>query len=126
MKDELINKEKGDYGLAHMKKIYFILLIIVLLAFFGAQTQLFSAAINDSPVNMKKTNEEQIKSLSPARKILVVYFSHFGTTREIANQIHESVGGDIVEIQTVDPYPSNYVVLVMQAKQEKNQIINLH
>ncbi|WP_094605774.1 hypothetical protein SPSIL_005800 [Sporomusa silvacetica DSM 10669] len=102
-----------------MKKIYFILLvIIVLLAFFGAQTQLFSAK-KDSPANMEKANEEQIKSLSPARKILVVYFSHSGSTREIANQIRESVGGDIVEIQTVDPYPSNYVALVMQAKQER-------
>ncbi len=40
--------------------------------------------------------------------ILVAYFSHSGNTRVIANQIHESVGGDIFEIVTVDPYPSDY------------------
>ena len=51
-------------------------------------------------------------------KILVVYFSHSGNTREIANQIHKSVGGDIFEIQAVKPYPYDYDAVVQQAKQE--------
>jgi flavodoxin len=54
-----------------------------------------------------------------AKKILVAYFSHSGNTREIANQIHENVGGSIFEIVTVDPYPSNYDEVVKQAKQEQ-------
>ena len=52
------------------------------------------------------------------RKILVAYFSHSGNTREIANQIHKSVGGDIFEIQAVKPYPNDYNACVQQAKQE--------
>jgi len=48
----------------------------------------------------------------------VVYFSRSGNTREIANQIHERVGGDIFEIQPEEPYPSNYDAVVKQAKQE--------
>lgn len=52
------------------------------------------------------------------KKILVAYFSHSGNTREIANQIHKSVGGDIFEIQTVKPYPDDYDAVVQQAKQE--------
>jgi flavodoxin len=51
-------------------------------------------------------------------KILVAYFSHSGNTREIANQIHKSVGGDIFEIQSVKPYPHDYDAVVQQARQE--------
>ena len=50
--------------------------------------------------------------------ILVAYFSHSGNTRVIANQIRESVGGDIFEIVTVDPYPTDYDEVVEQARQE--------
>jgi flavodoxin len=51
-------------------------------------------------------------------KILLAYFSHSGNTREIANQIHKSVGGDIFEIQAVKPYPHDYDTVVQQARQE--------
>jgi flavodoxin len=51
-------------------------------------------------------------------KILVAYFSHSGNTREIANQIHKKVGGDIFEIQPVKPYPNDYDAVVKQARQE--------
>jgi len=55
---------------------------------------------------------------SVTKSILVAYFSHSGNTREIANQIHKIVGGDIFEIQTLKPYPKNYDAVVRQAKQE--------
>lgn len=54
-----------------------------------------------------------------SKKILVAYFSHSGNTREIANQIHENVGGSIFEIVTVDPYPTDYDEVVKKAKQER-------
>jgi flavodoxin len=54
------------------------------------------------------------------KKILVVYFSYSGNTREIANQIHKSVSGDIFEIQVVKPYPDDYDAVVKQARQELN------
>ena len=57
--------------------------------------------------------------LSDTKNSLVAYFSHSGNTREIANQIHESTGGDIFEIQTVDPYPGDYDKVVEIAKQEQ-------
>ena len=53
-----------------------------------------------------------------SRKILVVYFSHSGNTREVARQIHDKVGGDIFELQVVKPYPTDYNAVVDQAKQE--------
>jgi flavodoxin len=52
------------------------------------------------------------------KKILVTYFSHSGNTREIANQIHRSVDGDIFEIKAAKPYPDDYDAVVKQAKQE--------
>ena len=54
----------------------------------------------------------------PGRKILVAYFSHSGNTREIANQIHKRVGGDIFEIVTVKPYPKVYRECTDAAKKE--------
>ena len=62
--------------------------------------------------------EEETMSISGTKKILIAYFSYSGNTREIANQIHKIVGGDIFEIQTVEPYPKNYDAVVKQARQE--------
>ena len=36
-----------------------------------------------------------------SKKIMVVYFSHSGNTRALANQIQKSAGGDIFEIEAV-------------------------
>lgn len=54
------------------------------------------------------------------KKVLIVYYSRTGNTREIANQIHESVGGDIVELQPVEPYPDDYEAAKKRAKEELN------
>ncbi|MDR2431398.1 MAG: flavodoxin [Candidatus Margulisbacteria bacterium] len=53
-------------------------------------------------------------------KILVVYYSHSGNTREIANMLKDLTGGDIFEIQTTAPYPAEYNAIVKQVKKEKN------
>jgi flavodoxin len=58
-------------------------------------------------------------SRTEGNNILVAYFSHSGNTREIANQIHERVGGDILEIVTVNPYPVDYDEVVDQARKEQ-------
>lgn len=52
------------------------------------------------------------------RKVLVVYYSRSGNTRYMANQIHDMVGGDIVELQTVNPYPDEYRATTEQARRE--------
>lgn len=68
-----------------------------------------------------KNNENlQTNHLLNSKKILVAYFSHSGNTREIANQIHHQVGGDVFEIKTVNPYPTDYQSVVKQAKLELN------
>lgn len=51
-------------------------------------------------------------------KTLVVYYSRTGNTREIARQIHQLAGGDLVELETVTPYPTEYRATTEQAKRE--------
>lgn len=54
-----------------------------------------------------------------AKRILVAYFSHSGNTCAIAGQIQEIVGGSLLEIVPVAPYPRNYDAVVKQAKREQ-------
>ncbi len=69
---------------------------------------------------MKKimTSAEQAEPTSATRRVLVAYFSWSGNTREIANQIHKIIGGDLFQIVSVDQYPSDYDETVKQARRE--------
>ncbi len=66
-------------------------------------------------------NQEPDTSNGGSNHILVAYFSHSGNTRTIANQIHDVVGGDLFEIKTVDPYPTEYQAVVDVAKKELSE-----
>lgn len=70
--------------------------------------------------NAQTERKEKTPLHNSTQKILVVYFSHTGNTREIANQIHQRMGGDIYEIVPVAPYPDDYDQCVEQAKRELN------
>ena len=52
------------------------------------------------------------------KKALVVYYSYTGNTRVLAEQIRQSVNGDIFEIQPATPYSSDYDTVVNQGKRE--------
>ena len=55
---------------------------------------------------------------SDTEKRLIVYFSHTGNTRKIAEQIHGNIGGDLIEIETIDKYPEDHHELLEQARKE--------
>lgn len=63
-------------------------------------------------------SEARMQSKGNGKNILVVYFSHSGNTRVIANDIHNIAGGDVFEIQSVKPYPKDYDECVEQASKE--------
>jgi flavodoxin len=52
-------------------------------------------------------------------KTLIVYFSWGGNTREMARQIRHQTGGDLFEIKTLKPYPTDYNECVDVAKKEQ-------
>jgi flavodoxin len=57
-------------------------------------------------------------AITASPNVLIVFYSHSGNTRALAGLIHQQVGGDLVEIQPVAPYPSDYNTVINQAKQE--------
>jgi flavodoxin len=52
-------------------------------------------------------------------KTLIAYFSWGGNTREMAKQIQQQTGGDLFEITTVKPYPTDYNECIDVAKKEQ-------
>jgi flavodoxin len=58
------------------------------------------------------------KLFADGTKVLLVYYSRSGNTREIARRIQRIVGGDVVEIDPVTPYPDDYHAVAKQANAE--------
>jgi flavodoxin len=57
-------------------------------------------------------------SSTGGKKVLILYYSWSGNTRELAKQIQVQIGGDLIELETVKPYPTDYNQTVDQAKKE--------
>lgn len=66
--------------------------------------------------------------------ILIVYYSRSGNTDKVAKYIQSQVGGDIIRLETVKTYPSDYDEMLDTAQEEqrngelpelKNQINNI-
>jgi flavodoxin len=53
------------------------------------------------------------------KRVLVAYYSRTGHTRTVAQMIQRQTGGDLVEIETVEPYPDDYDALVAQNVEEQ-------
>jgi flavodoxin len=51
-------------------------------------------------------------------KVLIVYLSRTNNTKAIAEIIHENVGGDLVSLELVNPYPEDYKTTVAQVAKE--------
>jgi len=51
-------------------------------------------------------------------RIFIAYYSHSGTTRKVAEQIHKAIGGDCFEIECDPPYPADYNACTKQAKSD--------
>jgi flavodoxin len=54
----------------------------------------------------------------PAKKILIVYLSHTNNTKAVANIIQKQLGGTLVSLELIKPYPENYRAIVDQVVQE--------
>ena len=54
-------------------------------------------------------------------KTLILYYSYRGNTRKIAEMIHQEIGGDMAQIETVIPYSGDYNKVVNQGQDEVNR-----
>ncbi|MBD8082734.1 flavodoxin family protein [Chryseobacterium caseinilyticum] len=53
-----------------------------------------------------------------AKNILIVYLSRTKNTKAVAEMIHQSVGGNLVELELENPYPEDYKKIVEQVQKE--------
>ncbi|WP_421801357.1 flavodoxin family protein [Flagellimonas sp.] len=54
----------------------------------------------------------------PSDRILIVYLSRTHNTKTVAEMIHSKMGGDLVALELVEPYPENYRAIVDQVAEE--------
>lgn len=69
-------------------------------------------------------NQEQQGGFMNNKKILIAYFSWSGNTKYIAEKIHNTTGGDMFQIETETPYPTDYheAAYVVAKKQHEENI----
>lgn len=102
-----------------MKIKYAILLAVVLLAgaiFAGCATR--EPETKPAPKDAEPAAAGDRLNRLEGKKALVVYFSYTGNTRALARQIHESVGGDLFELEPATPYSQDYKTVERQGKEE--------
>ena len=107
-----------------MKKIFMILTaVFVLLTLTGCGGGEKKAEKKEAAPAAKQTGTVTQKAEAapaPANgKVLVAYFSWGGTTRKVAQTIQVKTGGDLFEIKTEKPYPTEYHPTTDIAKKEK-------
>lgn len=82
-----------------------------------------NSSVNNNSSNENNSNEnngdEDMNNTGNGEKVLVLYFSMSGNTETVAKSIHNKVGGDILELETVQTYPSDYNTLVNYAQEEQ-------
>lgn len=97
-----------------------ILFIIIILGIF-TYTLMSKNSFADKPEETEKDGEnDKIK-----RKIGVIYFSATGTTKEIADYISQTTGGDLIEIVPEENYTSadlNYTDDDSRANKEQKSV----
>lgn len=70
--------------------------------------------------NIKYKNPEIFAN----KKILIVYYSNCGNTKNIAENLHSVIGGDLREIQPIEKYPKNiFTMSKLIRKQMKDDYI---
>lgn len=133
-----------------MKKMTSILMAAVLAFALAACGQTQQTELTNSSVTDKQTDNEGTptqsasKTIEPSEvpdtaslsetdgKILIVYFSWStsGNTEKMAAYIQEQTGGDLLELEPLNPYPTDYeecedVALVERDNNDRPEIANL-
>ena len=71
--------------------------------------------------NAKNTESKAVINTKEKTDVLVVYFSHTGKTKTMAEYLHAVVGGDIIELKPVKAYPVGYSDALDPVKKEQQE-----
>lgn len=96
-----------------LKKVMYIMLSFVI------GIVLISCGNQDQSSNEKEKKNDEELQLDSDSAVLIAYFSWSGHTKELANEIHNQVGGDLFEIEVQEPYTEDINVLSKQSLQEQ-------
>lgn len=105
-----------------MKKKAFVLIAFILIIVLAAGFYFFNknnSEENNANNTAQTQNSENINNGN--QNILVLYFSMTGNTQSVAEIIQDQVGGDIVRLETVQEYPSDYDELLDFAQNELSE-----
>ncbi|WP_316838492.1 flavodoxin [Pedobacter gandavensis] len=79
---------------------------------------LFTALLMLSSCSRAQETVTQETELLKNKKVLIVYLSRTKNTKALAVLIHQKVGGDLVSLELVTPYPDHYQTTVDQVATE--------
>lgn len=94
-----------------MKKIFLFIFAILLI--------LFAKAIYN--INKLRNVEYSQPEFLSGKKILTVYYSKGGNTKNAANNIHYFVGGDMAEIKSKEIYSDNFIEISKTVRKQAKQ-----
>ena len=81
-----------------------------------ALSTLTLVAVSCGPKKTAKVEEEKV-----APKMLVLYYSQTGNTKDVANWIASKLGADIEEIVAVEPYDGDFQATIERGKKELDE-----
>lgn len=109
-----------------MKKLFWLLPVVLFLGACG------SNATDTDEVNNSESIAQSSESLEPNQnqetkdlgKSLIVYYSLTENTKAVAEEIQKQVNGELMRIETVEPYPEVYdeVLDVVEAQREAGEL----
>lgn len=98
-------------GAIHMKKLIVLFLSLVmslsLTACGNSSSDDDTALRSTAPAESAEEPSSQPETQSEAGETLVVYYSATGNTEQVANDIADITGGDLFELEPVEPYTSD-------------------
>lgn len=76
---------------------------------------------NKENTNSQTEKEQNTQNINrnTSKKTLVIYYSRSGNTKQIADYIGEKTNADIIRLETVRTYPTNYDEMLDTAKEEQ-------
>ncbi len=96
---------------------HFLFFILALLTFTSCSANEPEMPEQPQPVQPEEGGGSDYFS---GKKVLIAYFSWGGTTRRMAQQVQAITGGDIFEIEPVNPYPTSYTPCTEVALEERD------